>query len=51
MAVVVLTVILRAVRTPSGSDATASDDYYTEAPSPDVVKAAEREVTGAESSG
>jgi SSS family solute:Na+ symporter len=45
---VVVTLILRAVRTPEGVDATEPDDYYTDAPSPAVLAEADREFSGAE---
>jgi len=36
---VVLTLILRAVKAPEGTDATEPDDYYSDSVSPDVVRA------------
>jgi SSS family solute:Na+ symporter len=45
---VVVTLILRALRTPDGVDATRPDDYYTDAPAPAVLAEADREFSGAE---
>jgi len=45
---VVVTLILRVVRTPEGVDATEPEDYYTDAPSPAVLSEADREFSGAE---
>jgi hypothetical protein len=38
---VVATVVLRMLRTPDGIDATDDADYYSDTPSPDVIRAAE----------
>jgi len=45
---VVLTIVFRLVRLPSGSDATTPDDYYSDSPDPAVAATAEREIAGAE---
>ncbi|MBE7187905.1 monocarboxylate uptake permease MctP [Jatrophihabitans endophyticus] len=41
---VVLTVLLRAVRAPAGTDATAPDDYYSDSASAEVLGETEREL-------
>ena len=46
--VVVVTLILRALRTPAGVDATSTEDYYADAPSDAVLSTVEREMSGAE---
>jgi SSS family solute:Na+ symporter len=43
---VVATVVLRMLRAPDGTDATAEADYYSDTPSPDVIRAAERVEAG-----
>jgi SSS family solute:Na+ symporter len=45
---VLFTLILRAVKAPSGADETEPGDYYADIPSPQVVATAEREVAGVE---
>jgi SSS family solute:Na+ symporter len=45
---VVLTLLLRALRIPAGTDATEPGDYYSDNPSADVTARTERELTGAE---
>jgi SSS family solute:Na+ symporter len=45
---VVLTLVLRALRAPAGTDQTEPEDYYSDAASEEVVAEAEREVSGAE---
>jgi SSS family solute:Na+ symporter len=44
----VLTLVLRAVKAPAGTDATRPEDYHADAPSPGVLAATERETAGAE---
>ena len=48
---VVLTVVMRALRTPEGTDQTEPSDYHAEAPSEAVAAEAEREVAGVEPAG
>jgi solute:Na+ symporter, SSS family len=43
---VVATVVLRMLRAPDGTDATDEADYYSDAPSPEVIRAAERTEAG-----
>jgi SSS family solute:Na+ symporter len=43
---VVATVVLRMLRAPDGTDATAEADYYSDTPSPEVIRAAERVEAG-----
>jgi SSS family solute:Na+ symporter len=43
---VVVTVLLRAVKAPSGTDATEPDDYYSDRASPEVVRTTEQELAG-----
>jgi SSS family solute:Na+ symporter len=45
---VIVTLVLRAVRVPAGTDETAPDDYYADVPSEKVVSVASREVAGME---
>jgi SSS family solute:Na+ symporter len=46
---VVITLILRAVKAPDGTDETEPGDYYADVASPAVVSTAKREAAGAES--
>jgi SSS family solute:Na+ symporter len=43
---VLATIVLRALRVPAGVDSTTPDDYYSDAPSPPVVRTAERTTAG-----
>jgi len=45
---VVLTLVLRAVKAPAGSDATRPGDYYSNSPDPKVLATAEPATAGAE---
>jgi solute:Na+ symporter, SSS family len=45
---VIVTLVLKALRTPGGVDETEPDDYYADAASPEVVSEAERAVSGME---
>jgi SSS family solute:Na+ symporter len=45
---VVLTLVLRAVKAPAGSDATQPGDYYSDSPDPKVLATAEPATAGAE---
>ena len=45
---VVLTVVLRLVKAPAGTDATEPDDYYSDSVSPELVAAEERTMSGHE---
>jgi SSS family solute:Na+ symporter len=44
---VVLTLVFRALKTPAGTDATLPGDYYSDAPSPDVIAAADTVIAAA----
>jgi SSS family solute:Na+ symporter len=44
---VILTVVLRAVKAPSGVDATEPSDYLSDRPDPAVTSTAEKELAGA----
>jgi SSS family solute:Na+ symporter len=46
---VVITVVLRLLHTPAGTDATEPDDYYSDAASKEVLATTEKEVAGVES--
>jgi SSS family solute:Na+ symporter len=43
---VVATLVLRMLRAPDGTDATTEADYYSDTPSPEVIRAAERVEAG-----
>jgi SSS family solute:Na+ symporter len=43
---VVVTLLLRAVKAPSGTDATEPDDYYSDRASPEVARTTEHELAG-----
>jgi SSS family solute:Na+ symporter len=43
---VVLTIVLRAINAPAGTDATEADDYYADRESPSVVRTTEEELAG-----
>lgn len=48
---VVLTLVLRALRAPAGTDATEAEDYHSDVANPDVVAEADREIAGHEATG
>ncbi|MDT4944939.1 MAG: solute:Na+ symporter, family [Pseudonocardiales bacterium] len=43
---VLATIVLRALRVPAGVDSTTPDDFYSDAPSPPVIRTAERTTAG-----
>ena len=44
----IVTLVLRAMRVPSGTDQTAPADYYADVPSEQVTRVAQRTTAGAE---